>query len=139
MLADRIRRYKGRQPAALAAWGVVRRGSAALGEPLGPGGEPNARTLPTIRPSRTYGVSAGGARRFFRSWAASDARDVPASAISVTDTFVAMRSLLIGLALGVWLVFPGSPQRCGSAGGWAGEWEGHFPTQAASFRSFSLR
>lgn len=71
--------------------------------------------------------------------AASDARDVLASAISVTDTFVAMRSLLIGLALGVWFVLPWIAAAVWIS--WRMGWRvgGPFPTQAASFRSFSLR
>ena len=71
--------------------------------------------------------------------AASDASEVLASALAATDTYVAMRSLLIGLALGALFALPWI-----AAAVWirwrmglrVGE---PFPTQATSLRSFSLR
>jgi hypothetical protein len=59
---------------------------------------------------------------------------------STTDTFVAMRSVLIGFALGVLFALPWI-----AAAVWIrwrvlrSENEGAFPTQATSLRSFSLR
>jgi len=75
--------------------------------------------------------------------AASEARDVLASAVSATDTFVAMRSLLIGLALGVWFALPWLAAavwiswRVGRRVMWSQN--GVFPTQATSLSSFRLR
>jgi hypothetical protein len=50
-----------------------------------------------------------------------------------------MRSLLIGLALGVWFALPWIAAAVWI--GWRMGWRvgGPFPTQAASLRSFSLR
>ena len=73
-----------------------------------------------------------------RQVAASDG-DGSSSALSATDTYVAMRSLLIGLALGVWFAVPwiASAVWISCRMGWrVGE---PFPTQATSLRSFNLR
>jgi hypothetical protein len=69
---------------------------------------------------------------------------VLASAFSTTDTFVAMRALLVGLAFGVSFALPwiAAAAWIGWRVGWRAVFSENgeaFPTQATSLRSFSLR
>lgn len=95
--------------------------------------------LPTARPSpKLRDLAALDAL----SAMAASGRGVLASRPSPTDTFVAMRALLIGFALGVLFALPWIASAVWIV--WRVGWsvlrsEAAFPTQATSLRSFSLR